>query len=200
NISRAGPVMTAPLTEEQRDALQELMNISMGQAANALARLINAKITLSIPKIVLVSAGEFQRIFQSTEHWFTRQSFMGLVKGEVLTLLAKEGVDTIGKLLDYQLPMDEMSQEELLLELANILAGACLNVFSAQLDLNTKLSMPTMFSSQMRQAESYRWISTLLLEVEFQLESTPFDSRVVICLEGQSVDTLISRLNQLLED
>lgn len=192
--------MTAPLTEEQRDALQELMNISMGQAANALARLINAKITLSIPKIVLVSAGEFQRIFQSTEHWFTRQSFLGLVKGEVLTLLAKDGVDTIGKLLDYQLPMDEMSQEELLLELANILAGACLNVFSAQLGLNTKLSMPTMFNSQMRQTESYRWISTLLLEVEFQLESTPFDSRVVICLEGQSVDTLISRLNQLLED
>ena len=55
--------MTVPLTEEQRDALQELMNISMGQAANALARLINAKITLSIPKIVLVSTGEFQRIF-----------------------------------------------------------------------------------------------------------------------------------------
>ena len=122
------------------------------------------------------------------------------MKGEVLTLLAKDGTNTIGKLLDYQLPMDEVSQEELLLELANILAGACLNVFSAQLGLNTKLSMPTMFSSQMRQTESYRWISTLLLEVEFQLEGTPFDSRVVICLEGQSVDTLISRLNQLLED
>jgi chemotaxis protein CheC len=192
--------MTVPLSEEQRDALQELMNISMGQAANALARLINAKITLSIPKIVLVSAGEFQRIFQSTEHWFTRQSFVGLAKGEVLTLLAKDGTNTIGKLLDYQIPMDESAQEELLLELANILAGACLNVFSTQLGLNTKLSMPTMFSTQMRQAESYRWISTLLLEVEFQLEATPFDSRVVICLEGQSVDTLINRLNKLLED
>ena len=192
--------MTVPLTEEQRDALQELMNISMGQAANALARLINAKITLSIPKIVVVSTAEFQRIFQSTAHWFTRQSFVGLVKGEVLTLLAKEGTDTIGELLDYPLPMDEVSQEEFLLELANILAGACLTVFSAQLGLNTKVSMPTMFSSQMRQAESYRWISTLLLEVEFQLEATPFDSRVVICLEGQSVDTLINRLNQLLED
>lgn len=192
--------MTEPLTEDQRDALQELMNISMGQAANALARLINAKITLSIPKIVVVSTAEFQRIFQSTAHWFTRQSFVGLVKGEVLTLLAKEGTDTIGQLLDYPLPMDEVSQEELLLELANILAGACLNVFSAQLGLNTKLSMPTMFSCQMRQTESYRWNSTLLLEVEFQLEATPFDSRVVICLEGQSVDTLINRLNQLLED
>lgn len=40
--------MNMLLSEEQRDALQELMNISMGQAANSLARLIEAKITLSI--------------------------------------------------------------------------------------------------------------------------------------------------------
>ena len=33
-----------PLDEEQRDALQELLNISMGQAANSLAQLIETKI------------------------------------------------------------------------------------------------------------------------------------------------------------
>ena len=32
------------LSEDQRDALQELMNISMGQAANSLAHLIETKI------------------------------------------------------------------------------------------------------------------------------------------------------------
>ena len=31
------------LSEDQRDALQELMNISMGQAANSLAHLIETK-------------------------------------------------------------------------------------------------------------------------------------------------------------
>jgi chemotaxis protein CheC len=192
--------MNTLLNEDQRDALQELMNISMGQAANALARLIDAQITLSIPKIVVVSASEFHAIFQSDNYWFTRQSFLGLVKGEVLTLMAKAGTETMGGLLDYPVPLNETSQDELLLELANILAGACLNVFSSQLDLNTKLSMPTIFSEQMRKAETYRWISTLLMEVEFQLEATAFDSRVVICLEGQSVNVLIDKLNQLLED
>ena len=192
--------MTMLLSELQRDALQELMNISMGQAANALALLIDAKITLSIPKIVVVSASQFHDIFQSEQYWFTRQSFMGQVKGEVLTLLAKAGTNTIGDLLDYPVPLDDCSQEELLLELANILAAACLSGFSAQLDLTTKLSMPTMFNASLRQTEPYRWINTLLLEVEFQLEATPFDSRIVICLEGQSVEILLGRLNQLLED
>ncbi len=107
--------MSMPLSELQRDALQELMNISMGQAANALARLIDAKITLSIPKIVVVSAAEFQQMFVTEQYWFTRQSFLGSVKGEVLTLLARAGTETIGGLLDYPLPLDERSKKELLL-------------------------------------------------------------------------------------
>ena len=46
--------MNNVLNEDQRDALQELMNISMGRAANALARLIGTKVSLSIPRIVAV--------------------------------------------------------------------------------------------------------------------------------------------------
>lgn len=192
--------MSTLLSELQRDALQELMNISMGQAANALARLIEAKITLSIPKIVMVSALEFQQMFVTDQYWFTRQSFLGSVKGEVLTLLARAGTEAIGELMDYVLPLDDRSRKELLLELANILAGACLNGFSSQLALHAKLSMPTIFQPDTRQADSFRWSSTLLLEVEFQLEGTAFDSRIVICLEGGSVEVLIGKLNELLED
>ena len=192
--------MSMLLSELQRDALQELMNISMGQAANALARLIDAKITLSIPKIVVVDASEFQQMFLTDQYWFTRQSFLGSVKGEALTLLARAGTETIGGLMDYPMPLDDRSKEELLLELANILAGACLNGFSTQLALHTKLSMPTMFNAELRQADSFRWSSTLLLEVEFQLEGTAFDSRIVICLEQLSIDVLINKLNTLLED
>lgn len=192
--------MSTLLSELQRDALQELMNISMGQAANALAQLIDAKITLSIPKIVLVGAHEFQQIFVTDQYWFTRQSFLGHVKGEVLTLLARAGTATIGGLLDYALPLDEQSEKELLLELANILAGACLSGFSKQLALQTKVSMPTLFHAELRQVDSFRWSSTLLLEVDFQLEGTAFDSRIVICLEQQSVAVLLDRLDALLED
>ena len=46
---------TIALSEDQRDALQELMNISMGQAANSLAHLIETKIGISIPNITAVT-------------------------------------------------------------------------------------------------------------------------------------------------
>ena len=87
--------MNNALGDEQRDALQELMNISMGQAANSLARLIEAKITLSIPKISSVTPSEFVAMLSSEGMWHTRQSFLGSVKGEVVSLQSRLGCEAI---------------------------------------------------------------------------------------------------------
>lgn len=191
--------MNHALGEQQRDALQELMNISMGQAANALARLIEAKITLSIPKISSVTPTEFVAILSSDDMWHTRQSFLGTVKGEVVALQSRLGCEVIAGLMEYQLPLSESTREELLLELSNILAGACLSGFAEQLSLTTKLSMPTIFTAGKLSADNYRWANTLLMEVEFKVESSQFDSKIVICLEEGSISTLLHRLDSLLE-
>ncbi|MEH6734875.1 MAG: chemotaxis protein CheC [Shewanella sp.] len=187
------------LSEEQRDALQELMNISMGQAANSLARLIGAKITLSIPQISSVTPIEFVEMINLDTMWHTRQSFLGTVKGEVLSLQSKQGCEAIAELMDYELPLSNITQEELLLELSNILAGACLNGFAQQLTLNTKLSMPTVFDPTLLSAGHYRWGNTLLMEVEFKIESSRFDSKIMICLEADSISIVLTKLNELLE-
>ncbi|MFX8585745.1 chemotaxis protein CheC, partial [Acinetobacter baumannii] len=39
------------LNEDQRDALQEVTNIAMGQAASKLAELLNSFVEISIPRI-----------------------------------------------------------------------------------------------------------------------------------------------------
>lgn len=191
--------MNALLSEEQRDALQELMNISMGRAANALARLIGAKVTLSIPKIVAVTPLQFSQMLQDDNGWYTRQSFLGGIRGEVLTILSKSGCDSIGNLMDYDIPLNKDALSELLLELANILAGACLSGFAEQLELNAKLSMPTLFFPSSQTNSQLHWASTLMMEVEFKVEASQFDSKVIICLEEIAVDTLLQAINRLLE-
>lgn len=192
--------MNARFGEDQRDVLQELMNISMGQAANELAKLIETKITLSIPHIITVTPDEFAEIFASGDrNWFTRQSFLGSLRGEVITLLSKSGADTMASLMDYELPLDNSTTEELMLELANILAGACLKGFAEQLELNANLSMPTSYTPSSDTSTQFRWSSALLMEVEFKVEKSMFGSKVLICLEEQSIESLISRLDALLE-
>jgi len=192
--------MKTLLSEEQRDALQELMNISMGQAADALARLISTRIMLSIPRIISATPAEFVAMFGAEQtYWFTRQSFLGNANGEVLTLLSKEGCEILAEAMDYELPLSETSRCELILELANILAGACLSGFTNQLSLNTKLNMPTLYQPNFSDVSQYNWDSTLLLEVDFLVAKAHFESKVVICLDDRSVHALLEKLQQFLE-
>ncbi len=135
------------LTEDQRDALQELMNISMGQAANSLAHLIATKIGISIPKISAVTPAElFTLINRSENAFYTRQSFLGDIQGEVMAVVSEQGLTEVASLLEYEAPLSQSDIEETILELSNILAGACLAGLSNQLELATNLNMPTLFS------------------------------------------------------
>ena len=47
------------LTEVQRDALQEVGNIGAGNAANALAQMINKRVDINIPSVEMVELDEF---------------------------------------------------------------------------------------------------------------------------------------------
>ena len=70
------------INEDERDALQEIMNISMGQAADALARLIQTKVSLSIPAIQAMSPDDFKDVIDGlSNNWFARQSFTGTIRG-----------------------------------------------------------------------------------------------------------------------
>ncbi len=42
------------LTDLQRDAISELLNIGMGRAANALSQMANAEVQLSVPFVYLM--------------------------------------------------------------------------------------------------------------------------------------------------
>ena len=136
-----------PLEEEQRDALQELLNISMGQAANSLAQLIETKIDISIPKITSVTPTQlYTLLFGSDDTFHTRQSFLGDIQGEVMSVLSRSGLSEMAKLMEYSEPLSKEDVEEIILELSNILAGACLAGLSSQLELTTNLNMPTLFT------------------------------------------------------
>ncbi len=187
------------ISEEQRDALQELMNISMGQAASALATLIDIRVILSIPKISVTSPTSFFEIYNSeNENFYARQSFTGQFRGEVISIISKEGCEQLGETMLYEQPMSDNSFTELVLELTNILAGACLKGLVEQLDTRLHLSAPSIISAESQSVEKYSWQHALLLEICFSLEDSSFYSRLIICLDEQSIVSLKSKINELL--
>lgn len=187
------------ITEDERDGLQEIMNISMGQAANALARLIQTKVSLSVPAIKSMSPVDFQQAINGfSDSWFARQSFMGSIQGEVITSMQKDGCAALAQVMDFDLPLDQSSTEELVLEVTNILSAACLQGLTSQLELSAQLNMPAFYYPE-QMVHGNDWSSILIIEIDFSIEHMHFGSHVLIGLSEGSIEQLLSPIRALLE-
>lgn len=187
------------LSEIQRDALQEIVNISMGQAADSLARLIETHVQLSIPHITQTNSEDFVTLLTAQQQHLAQQSFWGELNGEMISLISDSGCDALGELMHYDSPLGEQDIQELVLELTNILAGACLQGLTTQLGFKTHLAAPTLLTLHTCSAGQLHWQQALLIEVSFVLTNTDFQSRVLFCLQQDSVGPLTTQLDLLLQ-
>ena len=91
------------LTEIQRDALQEVGNIGAGNAANALAQMINKRVDINIPSVEMVELDEFaNNISKKNEKLLVAWSNVtGKTRATVLTLFnMKDAVDITSIIVD----------------------------------------------------------------------------------------------------
>ena len=115
-----------------------------------------------------------------------------------MSVVSQQGLCEVGALLEYDAPLSQTDIQEIILELSNILAGACLAGLSAQLALGTNLNMPTLFSPRKANFEEFQWSNSLVMEVQFDIEISSFSMRVVFCLDDASLDRLTQTLDELL--
>ena len=191
---------SSQLNEEQRDVLQELLNISMGQAANSLAVMLDTRIDISIPEISTVTPNQlYDLLFETGDLSYTRQSFMRDIHGEVISIISYSGLSEIGALMDYDQPLSEEDIQEIILELSNILAGACLSGLSEQLKLTTNLNMPLLFQPDKASFDGLPWQHSLAMEVQFLITISSFSMRVIFCLDDESLARILGTLNAYLK-
>ncbi|WP_235606799.1 chemotaxis protein CheC [Syntrophotalea acetylenivorans] len=120
----------------EKDILQELMNIGFGQAAADLAQVIDLSIELSVPDIQLFKASDLRdhianEVDSETEFSLVEQYFLGKFKGIALLVFpAKAGkqlVSLFGLQDQRNAPSErlELLEKEAMIEVGNILIGAC---------------------------------------------------------------------------
>jgi chemotaxis protein CheC len=119
------------LSEDQRDALQELTNIAMGQAGASLATLLDAFVDLSIPRIRVAEVVELPPVLSElvgphNEASAVRQSFQGYLRGEAIVIFGGHGTGVLADLMGYEGELGADGEAEPLLDVANVLSGACL--------------------------------------------------------------------------
>jgi chemotaxis protein CheC len=196
------------LSEDQRDALQELMNVAMGQAADQLACLTDTFVVLSVPRIhSIASLKETQLpgiMGDETVVDITRQSFLGQVRGEAFVYFGCDGADQLAELMGYD-EHNVQQREELMLDVTNILSGACINSLAQQFEIPVSYGAPSVFSRHVSftQAMSDKTLQNhraLIMEIRFEVKACQFTCDLLLCIAEDTVGSVLAVIDRLLSD
>ena len=197
------------LSEDHREALQEIVNIGMGAAGDSLARALGIFVKLSIPRIQLVHVTQLaqkvgEMVGSSENVTAVQQAFFSHWLGETITIFQREGNHELGKLLHYPQDLDADAEAELLLDVANILCGACMNGIAENLNVELNFSPPSILQENTPAAEIFnplnmQWEYALLLEVNFKLENHNFTAHLLTLMSQDSIEILCTDVDRFLE-
>ncbi|HLK90448.1 MAG TPA: chemotaxis protein CheC [Polyangia bacterium] len=201
--------MTAPLlSEEKRDALQELVNVGMGAAGAALARVLSAFVELSVPSVEVADRRRLATLFDAGawsdgELCAVRQPFFGSITGESLMLFDGGEVARLADLVGGAPAVSVGQRHEMLLDLGNVVIGACVNNIAEPLQEVVSFGAPSVVTGRSEVCgfalrDSGAWQRGLLINVDFRLEAKSFRSRVLVFLSEQSLTLVGQALTRLL--
>ncbi|MCX4027558.1 response regulator [Endozoicomonas sp. SM1973] len=190
------------------DCYQEIANVAMGQAAALLAKLLNVFILLPVPKVNMLEVTELQMALQTSEGNDTFsavcQGFIGSgIAGEALLLFYDSSFEDMAKLLHYEGKLTETIELELVMEVANILIGACIKGIAEQLDIAFSQGHPIVLGqhvdvSRLLSQGVWQWKQTLAIELCYSIENYNISCDLLLLLTDDSMKALREKISYLL--
>ncbi len=200
------------LTERQKDALTELINMAFSRTAASLSELTGHRVLLEQPTVAIypieelsTALGEFLPAEIATVH----QVFSGAVTGDALLLLSYDGAVMLTDLLtDDRSKSDRLdaSDREVLTEVGNILLNACLGMFGNLLQVHVTFSVPrlhletldALLRTLVIEKEGLRY--ALVVYTAFRMRDSAVSGYLVIALNVASLDRLIQEADKWQEN
>lgn len=194
------------LTERQRDAVSELINIAFSRTGAALSELTGQRVMLNAPEVAVHPTTELPAKlakFMPGEVASIHQVFGGPVAGDALLLLNHDGAVQLADLLTdghaASNRLDE-SAREVLTEVGNILLNACLGMFGNLLDVHVSFSVPRLHMETLDElldslsaAAEPRF--ALVVYTAFQMRDSAVRGFLVMVLSVTSLDRLIHEVD-----
>lgn len=193
----------------QYDVLKEIGNIGAGNATTALAKMLNSKIDMRVPKVQLLGFSDIASIIGSEEEVMAGIMLLldGDIQGMIMFLLdiesAKGLVNVLmGKKNDEVTSEPEFDPMELsaLNEIGNIITGAYLSALSDLTRLTISSSVPSLQIDMAASILSVPAIEFSKLGDKVLFIETQFDTKasvngyIVLIPELDSYDTILSSL------
>ncbi len=193
-------------SEEEKEILQEIMNIAFGNATADLAEVIDIFILLSVPNVQVINVGEIpnyvtKKVDFAGETSIVSQHFWGDFRGSsIMVFPSRSGRDLISILSnddsDDFSPNPMVSLEnEVLMEIGNILIGACIGKISELLNTFVTYSPPTVIHEK---SDDYTHFvesfdpsqRAIIMETIFKFEKRDINGLLLIITDQESVKWL----------
>lgn len=196
------------LGDIERDALTEVFNIGVGQAASALSQMVNDRVMLSVPSISFTSSASAAR--ELTNDAGLRicgvsQRFHGTFDADAILMFPEnKSLEIVRLMIGDEMPIEELTamEQEALSEIGNIILNALIGTLANVFGSEFTSALPVFHfgtSSEILQSESKDASDlVMLLHIDFKLEMHQINGYVAFLLDVSSVQGLKGSINAFL--
>lgn len=194
------------LTELEHDALVEIFNIGVGQAAASMSGIVNEAVTMSVPSISFLSRAEAAALLgqrdQSQRICGVSQHYDGAFQTEAILMFPEDKSLEIVRLMVGELvPLAELTEmeQEAMSEIGNIILNSCVGTLANIFEHELEGSLPAyhvgtseeILSASGSGAESV----VLMLHIDFILEMHQIHGYVAFILDISALHDLKEQIN-----
>lgn len=197
-----------PISEDQRDALQEICNVAMGVAGESLAEFSGVFVELPIPKVRYI---EPQNVVDALAQLRGDDRVSGAMQsyatGELLSyslvVITETGIDDLATQLSAPSATPEQ-RADILMRLNDTITQACIPVIQEQLDLpvmqtgNAQLIAQNVLLNEFTAPQLAQHQKLLSVEINYHLEGHPFNCDLLLLIADDAIDFLTSSIDSLL--
>ena len=205
-------------TDDQYDLVKEVFNISMGQAGKSLANLLNSFVELTVPNIKLVAAENIvatileNSVFKENENIVSfHQSFSNeFLGGTTIIVFDDKTKNSISDILGMHEKMESIQEMEFMLELSNILVGACMNSISGQLfDRDMSFANPELIAEGINLREmaystfmrsNLKWGYTLLVTISLYIKDKFFKCDLIVFMSEKDTEVIRTSIQEMMPE
>jgi len=196
-----------PLSEEQRDCLQEITNVAMGAAAESLADFTDTFVTLPIPCIRCVDSASFIESLKQVEGYERMSSISQIFKFSglncyALIVINDESIDDLARCTGRFLENDD-GVKRLLQDLCETINSTCFDRLGEMIDNVVETESPNIQSMHVPLetiqldaiADSHQLVS---VEINYHIENNPFNCDLLLLFPENTLPELTNVLDSLL--
>lgn len=208
--SKPAVITTPENSIDKLDAYREMANVAMGQAGAKLAQLLDVFIELPIPNVNFIESTELHmaiaEIQKSDSISAISQGFITAgINGEALLLFNDSNFANMVKLLKYDTNnVSEQIELEALMDISNILIGACLNALSEQLHVDFSQNHPMILGrhcglEKLLDSSVSRWNKVVAIEIAYSIEHQDIHFDLMLLFPDKAMEIIFKKLVNLVE-